>query len=203
MAVTAVSALGPRRWIPISTALVCLATTIVLSLAARARDPDGSQLSVAIAFAGLLVSILLPLNIAFAQAGNRRARESDAVNQQLEAQIQERKQSEEVTRENEERFRLAFGNAPIGMALVTRAGRWLRVNASLCRMLGYSEAELLAMGVLTHPEDLYADLPLVEQVLAGKIDSYSTDKRFFHKSGRMVNASLHLSYVKEQPGRRG
>ena len=72
MAVTAVSVLGPRRWIPISTALVCLATTIVLSLAARARGPDGSQLSVAIAFAGLLVSILLPLNIAFAQAGNRR-----------------------------------------------------------------------------------------------------------------------------------
>jgi signal transduction histidine kinase len=43
----------------------------------------------------------------------------------------------------------------------------------------------------------------VEQVLAGKIDSYSTDKRFLHKSGRMVNASFHLSYVKEQPGRPG
>jgi PAS domain S-box-containing protein len=204
MAVTAVSALVPRHWIPISTALVCLATTIVLSLAERAKEP-GVAVSVAIAFSGLLVSILLPLNIAFAQAGNRRARESDSVKQQLEAQIHERQRSEEVTRENEERFRLAFGNAPIGMALVTRAGRWLRVNASLCRMLGYSEAELLATDfqTLTHPEDLYADLPRVVQVMAGRIDSYSIDKRYFHKSGRIVNVSSHVSYVKEQPGRPG
>ncbi|MFL6606327.1 MAG: ATP-binding protein [Steroidobacteraceae bacterium] len=205
MAVSAVSALVPRYWLPISTALVCLATTIALLLAERARPPGGAPLSVAIAIAGLLVSILLPLNIAFAQAGNRRARESDSVKQQLEAQIRERQRSEEVTRENEERFRLAFGNAAIGMALLSSAGRWLHVNASLCRVLGYSEAELLATDfqTLTHPEDLCPDLPPMQQVLAGSIDSHSTDKRFIHKSGRIVNASLHISYVKEQPGRPG
>ena len=164
-----------------------------------------SPLILPIVLGGATFCILLPLSIALAQAARARARESEAVKTYLETQVQERWRSEEAMRENEERFRLAFGNAPIGMALVTREGRWLRVNDSVCRMLGYSESELLATDfqTLTHPEDLDADLTLLRKVLAGEIDSYSVHKRYFHKSGRSVDVLLYVSYVSDRPGRAG
>jgi PAS domain S-box-containing protein len=173
----------------------------------RATPPPagyfGNPLVLAIGLAGALVSVLLPLSIAFAHSARLRAKESEAVKEQLEAEVNERRKSEEVMRESEERFRLAFGNAPIGMALVTREGRWLRVNGSICRMLGYTETELLAttFQALTHPEDLDTDLGLFGQILAGEIDAYAIDKRYFHKCGRIVHASLHVSYIKDQTGK--
>jgi PAS domain S-box-containing protein len=62
--------------------------------------------------------------------------------------------------ESERRFRQSFDSAPIGMALVALDGRWLEVNESLCRIVGYTEAELLrtTFQAITHPDDLEADL---------------------------------------------
>jgi diguanylate cyclase (GGDEF)-like protein/PAS domain S-box-containing protein len=55
-----------------------------------------------------------------------------------------------------DRFRIAFENAPTGMALVTPDGSWLHVNAALCALLGYSADELLKLGLvdLTVPGDV-------------------------------------------------
>ncbi len=63
-------------------------------------------------------------------------------------------------RVSEEQFRGAFDASAIGMALVATDGRWLQVNRSLCRIVGYTEAELLAKTFqdITHPDDLDADL---------------------------------------------
>src|SRR5205809_1924929 len=86
----------------------------------------------------------------------------------------------------------AFSFAPIGMALVAPDGRWLRVNRALCDLVGYSEAELLARTFqdLTHPEDLGRDLENVRQMIAGEIQSYQMEKRYFHRSGRIVTVLL-------------
>src|SRR5205085_12230669 len=57
-------------------------------------------------------------------------------------------------RKSEERFRSAFEHAA-GMAIVAADGRWVKVNRSLCEMVGYSEPELLAtcFQAITHPDD--------------------------------------------------
>ncbi len=54
-----------------------------------------------------------------------------------------RKAAELALRQREERFRQAFEYAPFGLALIARDGRILQVNATVCRMLGYSAEELI------------------------------------------------------------
>ena len=111
----------------------------------------------------------------------------------------------EALRTSEETFRLAMENASIGMALVTPAGQFLKVNAALCELLGYSEAELLTTDFqsITHPADLERDLHLVLQVLSGEINRYRMEKRYFHKSGRIVWVLLSVSLVRDTAGKPG
>src|SRR3981081_4453922 len=101
--------------------------------------------------------------------------------------------------ESEERFRGAFDFAAIGMALVAPDGRWLRVNPSLCRIVGYSPEELLAttFQAITHPEDLGKDVEFVQRMLEGSISHYHLEKRYFHKNGHLVWILLSVSLVRD------
>ena len=105
--------------------------------------------------------------------------------------------------ESEEMFRTAMEGASIGMALVRPDGKWLKVNRVLCNLLGYTEEEFLNLDfqVLTHPDDLEADLELVKQTLAGEITSYQMEKRYFHKNGNIIWALLSVSLVRTIDGR--
>ena len=89
-------------------------------------------------------------------------------------------------RESEERFRLTIDEAPIGMALVSLDGRFDRVNAALCEIVGYTPEELkrLKFQDLTHPEDLDSDLALLGPLVQGKIPRYQLEKRYVRKDGR-------------------
>ncbi|MBE2216143.1 MAG: PAS domain S-box protein [Opitutaceae bacterium] len=116
--------------------------------------------------------------------------------------ITDRKRTEAAIRESEERFRLSFGQAPIGIALVSTEGRWLQVNRALCRMLGYEEADLLTTTFrqITHPDDLEVDHDLIEMMLSGGIHEYQMEKRYLHKTGRIVHGSLSVSLVRDREG---
>lgn len=116
--------------------------------------------------------------------------------------ITERKQMEKVLQEREQRFRLAFDNAPIGIALVSTDGNFVEVNNALCVMLGYSELEFIELTFqgITHPDDLAADLVLVQELLEGKKSYYSMEKRYISKQGHIVWIILSVSLVKEPSG---
>jgi PAS domain S-box-containing protein len=100
-------------------------------------------------------------------------------------------------------FREAYENAPIGIALVSPEGEWLRVNQSLCDILGYSGDELTrtTFQAITHPDDLESDLLLVRRTLAHEIRSYQMEKRYLHRNGQPVWAYLSVSLVwdKQRP----
>jgi len=114
----------------------------------------------------------------------------------------ERLRAEEARRESEERFRTAYVNAPIGMALVGLDGRFLNVNRSLCEIVGYSEQELLTKTFqdITYPADLEEDLENARQLLQGEINSYQLEKRYLHKEGQLVSVLLTGSLVRDSRG---
>src|SRR5919112_2779538 len=89
----------------------------------------------------------------------------------------------EALRASEERFRSAFDNATIGMAVVSLQGRWLQVNRSLSDIVGYEESELLESDVqrVTHREDLVALDEQMQRFAAGAISSHQAELRYCHK----------------------
>jgi diguanylate cyclase (GGDEF)-like protein/PAS domain S-box-containing protein len=116
--------------------------------------------------------------------------------------ITERKRAEAAHLESEERFRGAFETAVIGMALVGLDGQWLKVNQSLCHLLGYPEQELcsLAFDDLTHPDDIEAGHMNVRQLLEGDIPYFRMEKRYLHKKGHTVWTILSVSLVRDIEG---
>src|SRR5260370_9318731 len=102
-------------------------------------------------------------------------------------------------RESQQRFESAVRYAAIGMAMVAPDGRWLQVNPAICHLVGYTEAELLASSfqAITHPDDLETDLGYVRQMLAGEIQTYQMEKRYFHKRGHVVWVLLSVSLVRD------
>lgn len=106
----------------------------------------------------------------------------------------------QLLEERDRRFVQAFSHAPIGMALVSPEGRWMRINDSLCTLLGFDEQELTGRFFrdCTHPDDLDADLEKMQQLLAGEIISYSMEKRYIHKSGHFIWALLNVSIVRDE-----
>jgi len=121
----------------------------------------------------------------------------------LLAGIIERKYVEKVLGESEERFRGAFESAAIGIALVAPDGRWLKVNRSLCAIVGYSEEELLSKTFqdITYREDLRIDLEYVHKMLVGEISYYQMEKRYIHKQGHIVWIFLSVSLVRDARGK--
>jgi PAS domain S-box-containing protein len=103
----------------------------------------------------------------------------------------------------EERWRLTIDNAPVGIALVSLEGQFMRVNDALCQMLGHTSEELhaLTFQTITHPDDLEADLHLLAQVIAGEIPSYRMHKRYLHAEGHVIWASLSVGLVRNDDGK--
>jgi PAS domain S-box-containing protein len=131
----------------------------------------------------------------------------DAAGRQLFLQgvmldITERREVEEALRQSELRFRSAFDDAAVGMALVGLDGAWLQVNPAVCEIVGYAEEDLLrtTFQAITYPDDLEVDLAHVGRLLAGHIRSYQLEKRYVHKLGYIVWVLLSVSLVRDSQG---
>jgi PAS domain S-box-containing protein len=130
---------------------------------------------------------------------------TDIHDQKLAEESLERRVAERTAElaTSEERFRHTFHFAGSGMAMVGLDGRWLRVNKSLCEIVGYSEVELLAKTFqdITHPGDLATDLARVQELIDGKVRFYQLQKRYLHREGHVVWINLTVSLVHDAAGR--
>jgi diguanylate cyclase (GGDEF)-like protein/PAS domain S-box-containing protein len=116
--------------------------------------------------------------------------------------ISDAKRAEEAMRESERRFRTAFRDAPIGMALVRTDGTILQGNQALCRMLGYGESELQALTSeqITYGEDRPVKARALNQIADGQMDSFQLENRYLHKDGHVVWGQMGVSAVRDSSG---
>jgi PAS domain S-box-containing protein len=118
------------------------------------------------------------------------------------ADISARKQAESDLQAAEEHFRLAFAHTPIGMALVALDGRFMRVNRALCEITGYQEQTLLRCTLqdITHPDDVETDADKLQELIAGRIRAYQTERRHLNAFGHAVWSTLSVSLVRDGHG---
>ena len=97
--------------------------------------------------------------------------------------------------ESEQRFRAAFANAPIGMALVSVEGRLLRVNRALTDMLGRAHSELAGspLDSILHPEDGADNRQALRELVEGGRSVYRAERRCLHAAGHVLTVALSVS----------
>jgi diguanylate cyclase (GGDEF)-like protein/PAS domain S-box-containing protein len=117
--------------------------------------------------------------------------------------VAERLRSQAALAEAEERFRSAFEEAPIGMALTSPDFRFLRVNRALCQITGYmpSQLEGLPVASITHPDDLKADWEARGAMLEGELTSHRAERRYLHASGSAVWVAINSTLVRDADGK--
>jgi PAS domain S-box-containing protein len=116
--------------------------------------------------------------------------------------LTERVRAERAFEESYQRFKAAFRNAVVGMALVATDPRWLQVHGALCEIVGYPEKELLGKRFqdITYPDDLDVDPDVARTMLSGEIDTYQQEKRYLHKQGRLVWGLQSVSLTRNEEG---
>ena len=116
--------------------------------------------------------------------------------------ITDLKRAEEALRESEEKFRVIFENAGVGITLVDREGRLIDCNSHFRNFVGYTKEELIGKHwrIYTHPEDVERNLDIFEKMIKEK-KVFVFEKRFKRKDGRILWGRVTVSPVFDSNGR--
>lgn len=114
--------------------------------------------------------------------------------------ITERKKAELRIKKSEDQFRKTFENSANGMAIISLEGNYIKTNKAYCKIIGYTKEELQTRTYkdITHPDDLEMNVSLVQHLIKGEQDHYMMDKRYIHKSGKIVWAHLAASLIHDE-----
>lgn len=102
----------------------------------------------------------------------------------------------------EERLRLGFEQAPVGIALASADGHWLQINDRFRELIGYTREELarITFHSITHPEDAKKEAGLVRKLVGGDVDSFRFEKRVMEKRGQYRAIDVVTSLVRLEGG---
>ncbi len=116
--------------------------------------------------------------------------------------ITETKLAIEALQDSEKRFRGAFEDAAIGMALINFNLSHIHCNRALTEMLGYSSEELnkLKFEAITHPDDIYNTPTVIDGKFPNGTTTIRLEKRYIHKDGHIVHTSISSSILHDDDG---
>jgi PAS domain S-box-containing protein len=99
-------------------------------------------------------------------------------------------------------FRALFEDAPVGIVVVDRNMRIVDINDAYCKMLGYTEAEMMGRLIpdVTHPDDRQRDAEFVPLLLSGEVPRYKAEKRYIGKNGEVIWAEIAVTALLDKSG---
>ncbi len=111
--------------------------------------------------------------------------------------ITDRILAEEALKSSMDAFAHSFNYSGIGKALLAPGGKWLEVNDIICKLTGYTREELQGMHYheITFPDDVYIDVPYIQQLLNKEVESYTIEKRYVSKTRQIIVTSLTVSLL--------
>jgi PAS domain S-box-containing protein len=114
--------------------------------------------------------------------------------------ITDRKKIEEDLAKSEVKFRTIFDKSTTGKSLTSPAGKLLEVNNAFASMLGYTVDEMQNVDFrqITHPDDVAESSELIRCLLANERETYNLEKRYFHKNGSIVWASVSTTFLRDE-----
>lgn len=136
------------------------------------------------------------------QKVNERTNELHRKNEELKNEITQKTQFEAALNENKKRFEAIFKQAATGIAIADVNGEIIDANPKFAEMLGYTKNELLKLSVadITPPADMEKETQIIQQVIEGKTDILHIEKRYIHKDGHIIWASLSSRAVRNRTG---
>lgn len=116
--------------------------------------------------------------------------------------VTKNKEAEKALKESEELSRAIVTNAPIGIATSDTSYHFVSANDAFCRILGYSEDELrkLTFKQITHTEDLADSIQKINDLQAGRIQSFQMEKRYIKKDGTKLVGRVITNAIRDQAG---
>ncbi len=106
--------------------------------------------------------------------------------------IKDRLKSRGIIKESEERYRSLLENASDAIYLVDDRGNFTEVNESMCKMTGYSRAELLQLNIeqIIDPEQLKTDPVIHGYHLPDR--SLIRERRLIRKDGKKFEVEINV-----------
>lgn len=116
--------------------------------------------------------------------------------------VTELKQVENLLVESEEKFKNAFQNSPVGMAICGLDDKFLMVNSKLCEILGYSDKELIQFTSkdISYGDDYNLHYDKIKKVKDGILNTSIVEKRYVNKNGNIIWVKVSLSMVRDFKG---
>jgi PAS domain S-box-containing protein len=128
-------------------------------------------------------------------------REVNDVGDALSRASRDRQRAEAAMRESDTRFRAIVDQDTAGISIVDLDGRFRLANRRHCEITGYSMDELRERTLIdiTHPDDRPKNLELLAAMMTAGT-SYTMEKRFIRKDGRIVWIQVSSVAVRDSGG---
>ena len=116
--------------------------------------------------------------------------------------ISERRRLAQALRDSEQRFRSAFEQSAVGMALLSPTAETLRINQALADLLDqdYDTAKSLQWRDILHPDDQADAGASLRRVARGEIPSSRAERRYLRRDGSVVWVYVTVSSVLDADG---